>query len=67
MKKFIKDHSDELEANENMPKDTFSDDVTKAGVDFNKKYEEYFIFALTGFVLLVIEILLRNAYLRKIP
>ncbi|MEA4975867.1 MAG: VWA domain-containing protein [Paludibacter sp.] len=35
--------------------------------EYNKKYEEYFIFALAGFILLLIEILLRNAYLRKIP
>ena len=35
--------------------------------EYNKKYEEYSLFALAGFILLVLEILLRNAYLRKIP
>ncbi len=41
---------------------------TKINVrEYNKKYEEYFIFALAGLLLLVIELLLRNAYLKKIP
>ncbi len=35
--------------------------------EFNKKYEEFFIFALIAFVLLIIELLLRNIYLKKIP
>lgn len=41
---------------------------TKINVrEFSKKYEHYFLFALAGFILLVIEILLRNAYLKKLP
>lgn len=35
--------------------------------EYNKKYEEYFVFVFAAFILLVLEILLRNAYLRKIP
>jgi len=35
--------------------------------EYNKKYEEYFLFALFGFILLALEVLLRNVYLRKIP
>lgn len=35
--------------------------------EYSKKYEEYFLFALAGFVLLVLEIILRNAYLKKMP
>lgn len=41
---------------------------TKINVkEYSKKYEQYFIFALAGLILLVAEILLRNAYLRKLP
>ncbi|MPN49265.1 hypothetical protein SDC9_196880 [bioreactor metagenome] len=41
---------------------------TKINVkEFSKKYEQYFLFALVGFILLVVELLLRNAYLRKLP
>lgn len=41
---------------------------TKINVrEYNKKYEEYFIFALAGFFLLILEMLLRHAYLRKMP
>lgn len=41
---------------------------TKINVrEYNKKYEEYFLFALAGFFLLILEMLLRHAYLRKMP
>lgn len=41
---------------------------TKINVrEYNKKYEEYFLFALVGFFLLILEMLLRHAYLRKMP
>lgn len=41
---------------------------TKINVrEYNKKYEEYFLFALAGFILLILEMLLRHAYLRKMP
>jgi Ca-activated chloride channel family protein len=41
---------------------------TKINVrEYSKKYEEYFLFALAGLVLLVLEVLLRNIYLRKLP
>lgn len=41
---------------------------TKINVrEFNKKYEEYFFFALAALILLIAEVLLRNVYLRKIP
>lgn len=41
---------------------------TKINVkEFSKKYEQYFLFALAGLMLLFIEVLLRNAYLRKLP
>lgn len=41
---------------------------TKINVrEFSKKHEEFFLFALAGLILLVIEIILRNAYLRKLP
>jgi Ca-activated chloride channel family protein len=41
---------------------------TKINVrEYNKKYEEYFLFALAGLILLVVEVLLRNLYLRKLP
>jgi Ca-activated chloride channel family protein len=35
--------------------------------EFNKKYEEFAIFALAAFLLLLAEVLLRYLYLRKIP
>ncbi len=41
---------------------------TKISVrEYNKKYEKYMIFVVLAFVLLLIEVLLRNVYLRKIP
>jgi len=41
---------------------------TKINVrEFNKKNEEYFIFALVALVLLIVEVLLRNTILKKIP
>lgn len=41
---------------------------TKISVrEYNKKHEKYMFFALAAFVLLLIELLLRNAYLRKMP
>jgi Ca-activated chloride channel homolog len=41
---------------------------TKINVrEFSKKYEEYFLFALAGLILLILEVLLRNSYLRKMP
>lgn len=41
---------------------------TKINVrEYSKKFEEYFIFALAAFVLLIGEMLLRNIYLRKLP
>jgi len=41
---------------------------TKINVrEYSKKYEEYFLFALAGLILLVLEVLLRNIYLRKLP
>lgn len=41
---------------------------TKINVkEYSKKYEQYFIFALAGLILLMAEILLRNTYLRKLP
>ncbi len=35
--------------------------------EFNKKYEEFAIFALAAFLLILAEVLLRYLYLRKIP
>jgi Ca-activated chloride channel family protein len=35
--------------------------------EFNKKYEEFGVFALTAFLLLLVELLLRYLYLKKIP
>jgi len=41
---------------------------TKINVrEFNKKNEEYFIFALVALVLLIVEVLIRNTILKKIP
>lgn len=41
---------------------------TKINVkEYSKRYEQYFLFVLAGFIVLVIEMLLRNAYLRKLP
>ena len=41
---------------------------TKISVrEFSKKNEEFYLFALVAFILLVIEVLLRNTLLRKIP
>jgi Ca-activated chloride channel family protein len=41
---------------------------TKINVrEYNKKYEEFFLFVIAAFVLLIVEFLLRNVYLRKIP
>lgn len=41
---------------------------TKISVkEFSKKNEEFFLFALIGFLLLLMEIILRNSYLRKMP
>lgn len=41
---------------------------TKINVrEFNKKNEEYFIFAFVALILLIIEVLLRNTILKKIP
>lgn len=41
---------------------------TKINVrEFNKKNEEYFVFALVALVLLILEVLLRNTILKKIP
>lgn len=41
---------------------------TKINVkEYSKKYEQYFLFVFAGLILLIIEILLRNAYLRKLP
>lgn len=35
--------------------------------EYSKKFEEYLVFALAAIVLFVIELLMRNVYLRKIP
>lgn len=35
--------------------------------EFSKKHEEFLIFALAAFVLLILEVLLRNLYFRKLP
>jgi Ca-activated chloride channel family protein len=41
---------------------------TKINVrEYNKKYEEYGLFAVAAFLLFIAELLLRNVYLRKIP
>lgn len=41
---------------------------TKISVrEYNKKNEEFYIFALLAFVLLVLEVLIRNTILRRIP
>lgn len=41
---------------------------TKISVrEYNKKYERYASFVFLAFILLLVEILLRNVYLRKIP
>jgi len=35
--------------------------------EFNKKYEEFGVFALVAFLLLLTELLLRYLYLKRIP
>ncbi|GAB1414922.1 VWA domain-containing protein [Paludibacter sp.] len=41
---------------------------TKISVkEYNKRYEQFLIFAIAGLLLLVIEIIIRNTYLKKMP
>lgn len=35
--------------------------------EYSKKHEEFYLFALAAFILLITEVLLRNTYLRKLP